>query len=165
MDAAETGAALDALIDSGKVLSVGVSNFKPDDWRLLQKHMSHPVAVNQIEISPLTRDAFTNGDLSALQMDNMTTMAWSPLAGGHLFGDCDSAMRVRPLLEKIADEQGARLDTVAFAWLLKHPANIVPVVGTNNLSRIQGLAKALDVEIDRETWFEIWTAAAGVEVP
>lgn len=165
MDAVETGAALDALIDSGKVLSVGVSNFKPDDWRLLQKHMSHPLAVNQIEISPLVRDAFTNGDLSALQLDEMTTMAWSPLAGGQLFTDNESATRVRPLLEKIANDQNARLDTVAFAWLLKHPANIVPVVGTNNLSRIQGLAKALEVEMDRESWFEIWTAAAGVEVP
>ncbi len=165
MNAAETGAALDQLIDDGKVLSVGVSNFKADDWRLLQKHMSHKLQVNQIEISALTRDAFVNGDLSALQLDNMLTMAWSPLAGGRLFGSGDDAQRVRPILEKLAQEQQSRADIVALAWLLKHPANIMPVVGTNNLARIQGLSQALSINIDRETWFEIWTAAAGCEVP
>jgi len=54
MDAAETGAALDALIESGKILSAGVSNFYPDDWRLLQKHMKNKLTVNQVELSVLS---------------------------------------------------------------------------------------------------------------
>lgn len=165
MNAAETGAVLDELIDSGKILSAGVSNFRADDWRLLQKHMKHKLVINQIEMSVLHQDSFTNGDLSALQLDNLGVMAWSPLAGGRLFGDDAAANRVRPLLQKLADEQSSRLDVVAFAWLLKHPANIMPVVGTNNIERIKGLAQALEIEIDRETWFDIWTAAAGQEVP
>jgi predicted oxidoreductase len=165
MNAAETGAALDGLIDSGKILSAGVSNFQPDDWRLLQKHMKNKLVINQIEMSVLHQDSFMNGDLSALQLDDIAVMAWSPLAGGRLFGDEDAAKRVRPLLQNIADEQNTRLDVVAFAWLLQHPANIMPVVGTNNLERIKGLGEALNVTIDRETWFEIWTAAAGQKVP
>jgi predicted oxidoreductase len=165
MNAAETGAALDALVDSGKIRSAGISNFGPNDWRLLQAHMKHPLVINQIEMSVLCRDAFTNGDLSALQLDKIAPMAWSPLAGGRLFGDEDAAQRVRPLLQKIADEQNSRLDLVAFAWLLAHPANIMPVVGTNNIDRIKGLAGSLAVEIDRETWFDIWVAAAGEELP
>jgi predicted oxidoreductase len=48
MDATETGKALDALIDSGKVRAVGISNFEVWDWRLLQAHMTHPLVVNQI---------------------------------------------------------------------------------------------------------------------
>ena len=165
MNAAETGAALDDLIDSGKILSAGVSNFQPSDWRLLQKHMKNKLVINQIEMSVLHQDSFTNGDLSALQLDDIAVMAWSPLAGGRLFGDEEAAKRVRPLLQNIADEQNIRLDVVAFAWLLQHPANIMPVVGTNNLERIKGLGEALNIAIDRETWFEIWTAAAGQKVP
>lgn len=165
MNAAETGAKLDELIDSGKIRAAGVSNFKADDWRLLQKHMKNPLIINQIEMSVLHQEPFTNGDLSALQLDNLTTMAWSPLAGGRLFGDDAAANRVMPLLKKIADEQDSRVDLVAYAWLLAHPANIIPVVGTNNLQRIKGTAGALDIEIDRHTWYEIWTAVAGNEVP
>ncbi len=165
MNAAETGAALDDLIDSGKIRSAGVSNFRPEDWRLLQKHMKHKLRINQIELSVLQRESFTNGDLSALQHDEMAVMAWSPLAGGKLFTDDTAAVRARAVMQTIVERENTRLDLVALAWLLSHPARIMPVVGTNNLERIQGLAAAFDIPIDRETWFEIWTAAAGQEVP
>ena len=165
MDAAETGRTLDALITSGKVKAVGVSNFKPDQWRLLQSRMSQKLCVNQIEMSVLEQSPFTDGTLDAMQLDQVQAMAWSPLAGGRLFSDEAAAQRVKPLLQKVAEQANGRLDLAAFAWLLAHPAHIIPVVGTNNLERITGLADALNIEIDRETWFEIWTAAAGVEVP
>lgn len=165
MDAAQTGAALDALVQSGKVKQIGVSNFQPWDWKLLQKHMSNRLVVNQIEMSLLHREPFTDGTLSAMQLDEMRAMAWSPLGGGALFGNSDAAVRLLPIFKRIESEQGASADLVALAWLLAHPAGILPVVGTNNLARIKDLKRALDVELDRETWFELWTAAAGQEVP
>lgn len=165
MNAFETGDALDRLIAAGKIKTAGVSNFRSDDWRLLQKNMKNKLVTNQVELSILAQESFTNGDLSALQLDDISVMAWSPLAGGRLFGDEPAAQRVRPLLKRIADEQNSREDLVAIAWLLAHPAGILPVIGTNNLGRMKGLKGALDVNIDRETWFEIWTAAAGQEVP
>lgn len=166
MNAAETGAALDALIDTGKTRSVGVSNFGVHEWRLLQANMKHRLCVNQIEMSVLERSAFTDGTLAAMQLDQIQAMAWSPLAGGQIFGSEENAKRVRPLLENVAQSKAqGRVDLAAFAWLLAHPAGILPVVGTNNIERIKGLAQAMDITIDRETWFEIWTAAAGQEVP
>jgi len=51
------------------------------------------------------------------------------------------------------------------AWLLAHPAKLAPVMGTNNLARIRAISDAARVEMDRETWFEILTAAWGQEVP
>lgn len=166
MDPQETGPALDALIDSGKVRAVGVSNFDAPDWRLLQSCMSHSLVANQIEMSVLERSAFTNGTLSNMRLDLLQPMAWSPLAGGQLFGnDSAAAMRVRPLLEQLAANHEHRVDLAAFAWLLAHPAGILPVVGTNNVKRIEGLAGALDITVSREQWYEIWTAAAGEEVP
>ena len=159
MDHRETGAALDAAVASGKVGSVGVSNFKPHDWNLLQSAMQTPLVTNQIEISVLETGAFTNGDLAFLQERDVPAMAWSPLAGGALFsGDNPKLMA---LLGTIGDGDSA---AAAVAWLLAHPARILPVLGTNNLSRIQALDAACSIAMDRETWFEIYEAANGCEV-
>ncbi|MEL7130044.1 MAG: aldo/keto reductase, partial [Pseudomonadota bacterium] len=67
MDHRETGAALDEVVKSGKVGAVGVSNFKPYDWSLLQSAMSTRLCTNQIEISVLCHTPFTNGDIAFLQ--------------------------------------------------------------------------------------------------
>ena len=165
MDANATGRVLDELIDEGKIKGAGVSNFKNHDWELLQSQMEHTLATNQIEISLLNRDAFTDGSLAHLQTLNLRAMAWSPLAGGRLFSDDDpAAARVRPVMQGIANEQSCELDHVAVAWLLAHPNGIIPIVGTNNLERVKTLSKAMEVKIDRQTWFELLTAAAGEEV-
>ena len=164
MDATATGAVLDELIKEGKIRAAGVSNFKTWDWELLQSRMDNTLVTNQIEMSLLERDAFTDGSLAHLETLNLNAMAWSPLAGGRIFGNDADALRLRPVMERIADEQECGIDHVAVAWLLAHPSNILPIVGTNNLERIKTLSKAMDVKIDRQTWFELLTAAAGEEV-
>ena len=162
MDHHETGAALDDMVASGKVRSVGVSNFKLHDWTLLQSAMKTPLITNQIELSLTAHQGFTNGDVAYLQERNVPIMAWSPLGGGELMtgsGDIQTAMT------KVATANGVDNSAVAVAWLLAHPANIMPVMGTNNLDRIKLLSDALKVNMDRETWFELYTAALGQEVP
>lgn len=162
MDHHEAGAALDEVVASGKVRSVGVSNFKLHDWTLLQSAMKTPLITNQIELSLAAHQGFTNGDVAYLQERGVPIMAWSPLGGGELMtgsGDIQTAMT------KVANENGVDNSAVAVAWLLAHPANIIPVMGTNNLNRIKALSDALKVDIDRETWFELYTAALGQEVP
>ncbi len=165
MDAAKTAATLDQLIDSGKVRAIGVSNFMPSDWRLLQKYMQHKIVVNQIEMNLLEQNSFTDGTLANMQIDDITAMAWSPLAGGQLFNDSSAAQRLQPILARLAEEHGCAIDHIAIAWLLAHPAGIIPVLGTNNLQRIKGLSKACEVKLDRESWFELYSGAAGCEVP
>ncbi|MEM8980803.1 MAG: aldo/keto reductase [Pseudomonadota bacterium] len=161
MDHLETGAALDEVVASGKVRTVGVSNFKLHDWTLLQSAMKTKLVTNQIEMSLPHHAPFTNGDLAYLQERSIKPMAWSPLGGGTLFDNAP----VMTALKKVGDAQGVDETAVAVAWLLAHPAKIMPVMGTNNLNRIKGFHKALDVEMDRETWFELYTAALGDEVP
>lgn len=160
MDHHETGAALDALVASGKVRSVGVSNFRPWDLSLLQSGMKTPLATNQIEMSLLAHQPFTDGDLASLQERGIAPMAWSPLAGGALFS--------HPTLPAKLGEIGARFGVdataVAIAWLLHHPARIIPVLGTNALARIRTIADATKVQMDRQTWFELYTLALGREV-
>ena len=165
MNAAATGAALDALVNSGKVRAIGVSNFSASEWRLLQKHMQHKLQVNQIEISLLQSQCFTDGTLVDMQLDDIQPMAWSPLAGGALFSNNPAATRLKPLFNVLCERYDCSPDHIAVAWLLAHPANIIPVLGTNNLQRIALLDKACDIELDRETWFELYSAAQGSEVP
>jgi len=162
LDPEETGETLDALVASGKVRSVGVSNFRPWDFSLLQSNMTEELVTNQIEISLAATSAFTNGDLAYLQERALPVMAWSPLGGGSLMG------KEGPLsdaLERIARENDVDAAAVAVAWLLAHPAKILPVMGTNNLARIATISSAETVEMDRQTWFELYTLANGREVP
>ena len=162
MDHAETGACLDRLVASGKVRAVGTSNFRPWDWDLLQSAMDTPLATNQIEMSVLHHVPFTNGDVAFHQRQGHPLMAWSPLAGGTLFGP--EGAPVRAVLERIGAEYGVGPDAVAVAWLLRHPARVLPVMGTNNLNRVKGLSDALKVDLSRVDWYEIYTAALGHEV-
>ncbi|MDD1780190.1 aldo/keto reductase [Enterovibrio sp. ZSDZ35] len=164
MNHIETGSALDALVDEGLVKAIGVSNFKRWDWDLLQSAMKHPLVTNQIEMSLMARDCFSDGTLQFIQQYGVKPMAWSPLAGGELFGNSVVAERVKPLLHREAEKFGVGIDAIAVAWLLAHPAGILPVLGTNNLERIRAASNALNVTLDRETWFELLTAAAGEEV-
>ncbi len=162
MDHNETGSALDDLVKSGKVRSVGVSNFRPWDWKLLQSAMSTPLITNQIELSLAELSPFTNGDLAFHQQHNHALMAWSPLGGGSLMTDSGAVAKV---LDKIAAQHNADRAAVAVAFLLHHPAKILPVLGTNNLDRIGAIGDALKVKFERESWFELYEAALGHEVP
>jgi predicted oxidoreductase len=162
MDHHETGAALDEVIASGKVRSVGVSNFRHYDWELLQSAMKNQLVTNQIELSVLAHDSFVNGDVAFHQRIGTPLMAWSPLAGGALFsGDHPDIMSA---LSNVALQNNVDETAVAIAWLLAHPSRILPVLGTNSLERIKGMSAALDVKMDRQTWYEIYTAALGCEV-
>ncbi|MBE0413971.1 aldo/keto reductase [Yoonia sp.] len=162
MDAAETGAALDAVVASGKVRSVGVSNFKLHDWTLLQSAMQTPLITNQIELSLAAHHGFTNGDVAYLQERRVPVMAWSPLGGGALMTGTGP---MQDALAAVAAENSVGNSAVAIAWLLAHPAQIMPVMGTNNITRIKALSEAFKVRMDRQTWFTLYTAALGKEVP
>ena len=162
IDPDETGPALDALVASGKVLAVGVSNFRPWDFSLLQSSMENNLVTNQIELSLLATDAFVNGDIAYLQERMVAPMAWSPLGGGRLFDG--SQPELMAALKRAGAEQDVDETAVAVAWLLRHPSAILPVMGTNSLDRIARIADAITVEMDRQTWFELYTLAIGREV-
>ncbi len=162
MDHHETGAALDDIVASGKVGNIGVSNFRPWDWELLQSAMKTPLVTNQIEISLAEINPFTNGDIAFHQRQDHAMMAWSPLGGGSLMtGDSATAK----VMDEMAQRAGVDRAAVAVAFLLAHPSKIVPVMGTNNLDRIAKISDALKVELSRPDWYRLYEAALGQEVP
>ncbi|MEM9222001.1 MAG: aldo/keto reductase [Pseudomonadota bacterium] len=162
-DAEETGGALDALVESGKVEAVGVSNFRPWDFSLLQSAMHAKLVTNQVELSILHTEPFINGDIAFLQEHGIRPMAWSPLGGGALFGQAHAGLLAK--MKALGEAAGVDASAVALAFLLAHPSGVLPVVGTNNLSRIAALSDAFKVEMDRETWFELYEQSLGHEVP
>jgi len=165
MDHHALGACLDSLIQSGKVRAAGVSNFMPWDLDLLQSAMTNRLLTNQIEVSLMQTRGFVDGQIAHAQRLGLPVMAWSPLGGGRLFGHDAAALRLRPALQRVASAQDVDETAVAIAWLLHHPARIIPVLGTNDPARIARMQDALRVTLDRQTWFELYSLANGVEVP
>ena len=164
MDAAVLANTFATLTREGKVAHWGVSNHTTSQFALL--HACHPLATNQVELSPLAMGALDDGTLDQAQQLGLRPMIWSPLGGGRLFSDGDKqAVRVREEMTAIAARLGISLTTLAFAWILRHPSRPHPITGTGRIDGLREAAAALDVGLDAEDWYAIWTASKGHPVP
>ncbi len=165
MDADETASALERVVASGKVRAVGVSNFLPSQFDLLASRLPFRLATNQVQMSVLDTAALDDGSLDHAQRHRYAPMIWSPLGGGALFSGGEREQRVRAALAAVAAEtHSADIATVAIAWLLRHPARLVPVLGSMKPERLATMAKALDLELERQQWFAILEASTGAPV-
>ncbi|MFM9840276.1 MAG: aldo/keto reductase family oxidoreductase [Cyclobacteriaceae bacterium] len=142
---------------TGKVLHFGVSNFTPSQFEMLQHFLPFPLVTNQIEISLSRIDPLFNGDLDLMLKHGASAMAWSPLGGGKLqFEDRDWFNK--------ASKYNATYSQLALAWLLKHPSNIFPILGTTKPERIIEAAKSIGINLDKQDWFDMLKWAMGKEV-
>ena len=163
----EVAEAFTKLKNEGKVRYFGVSNFLPPQFNMLNSYLDDSLVTNQVEISPLCLDAFENGTLDLMLEKRVKPMAWSPLAGGRLFkANGEKSLRVQKALNKIKEEVSANdIDEVAYAWLLMHPSNIMPIVGSGKIDRIKAAIRATEIKLTRDQWFEIYVASRGVDIP
>lgn len=162
MQADEVAKAIEQLKAQGKILSFGVSNFTNSQIELLQKVVN--IEYNQIQISATNHEAMLDGSLDFMQNNNIKPMAWNPL--GSIFKeDSEQTRRLKKLLTDLVTKYDVSSDLILLAWILQHPSNIIPVVGTTNLTRIPQLNKALSLKLDLEDWFAIWTESMGNRVP
>ncbi|MDC7999077.1 aldo/keto reductase [Gilvibacter sediminis] len=164
-DPGEVARAFDHLKQSGKVRYFGVSNFTPQQTQTLQSYLDQDLITNQIEISVNCLEHFDNGNIDYLLEKRMHPMAWSPLAGGKLFSAANKD-RV-PLLEvihNIAGELNTDIATIMYAWLLKHPVGIMPIVGSGKIERLKAAVRAQEINLSDEHWFRIYEAKLGHEV-
>lgn len=166
MNPEETASAFQYLRDKGMVLSFGVSNFLPSQFNMLQSYLDFPLAVNQVEISPLNLEQFNNGTIDHCLEKRVYPMAWSPLGGGKIFSSEDEKnLKLKKCLEKICCENNFNSITeVIYAWHLSHPAKILPIIGSGNLERIKEAAHSINKRITREQWFEILETLTGKRV-
>jgi len=167
MDPAEVAEAFAQLKQEGKVLEFGVSNFLPSQMELLASYLDMPLVTNQLEISIMQFEHFEKGTIEKCQEKRIAPMAWSPLAGGSIFSaSTERAVRVKKTLEEIKEEIGAdSIDEVMYAWLLAHPAKIMPIVGSGKLERIRTAAQAVKLTLSRQQWFRMYVSSLGHNVP
>ncbi len=174
MDPTEIAGAFDTLRRQGKVRYFGVSNFSPSFLRALQSAWAMPLAVNQVEIHLGRLDALTDGTLDQCLERNLTPLAWSPLGGGFLGTDGtvpdthprrDTMKNLLQVMEGLAAQLGVSRTVLALAWLLTHPAHIIPIVGSCNPLHIRDAARADDVALSREHWYKLLLAARGQPLP
>ena len=164
----EVAGALDRLRQAGKIAEAGVSNHTAAQTAALQAHLPFPLASVQPEFSPLAIEPLSDGVLDQALERGYAVLAWSPLGGGRL-GDAQPAepcaAAVARALDTIAERQGVSRTAVAYAWILAHPAQPIPIVGSQDPARIRQSAQALQVELNRADWYAILTAARGEPLP
>jgi len=148
---------------TGKVAHFGVSNFSASQFELLQSRLGAPLITNQVEINPINFNALEDGTTDQLQRLRIRPMAWSCLAGGDIFSaQSDQARRLRATLQELQIESGAcSIEQVIFAWVLKHPVNAVALIGSGKIERVKATVAALQLQMNREQWYRIWTASKG----
>lgn len=183
---AKTAEVLDELVAKGLVKYVGVSNYYPQQTLALKKYLKAPIVSNQISISllrldpiyegaaggPGSVDSAGDGVLDQCEELGITPLAYSPVGGGWLSGkreipeDRPNTQRALDALRELAPKYGNATPTqLATAWLLAHPAGIIPLVGSNNPEHIREAAQAASISLSREDWYKLWVAARGARVP
>ncbi|HET9487572.1 MAG TPA: aldo/keto reductase [Chryseosolibacter sp.] len=160
MDPEEVSEAFGLLRQNGKVLHFGVSNFTHTQFEMLRKYLPFPLVTNQIELSLSRLDPLFDGTLDVLQKYEACPMVYSPLGKGKLvLENTESKLWSEKEKYKATETQ------LALAWLLSHPARMFPVIGTTKANRIVESAKAVDIRLDRQDWFEMLRIASGEDVP
>jgi predicted oxidoreductase len=162
MESEEIAEAVSSLLQEGKILSFGVSNFTASQTALLQKKIK--IDYNQIQFSATNTAPMLDGTLDYMQLHHIKPMAWNPL-GAVFRENTEQTRRLKNVLARMVDQYGAGADLILLAWIMKHPAKILPVAGTVNPGRIQQLHKAASLIIDNQDWFEIWSESMGSRVP
>lgn len=164
MDPYEIAETFESLKTAGKVLHFGVSNFTTRQFQSLQSLV--PLVTNQVEVSVTHLDAFVDGTISQCHEHHIQPMAWSALGGGGLLStpEGDQAIRVRTELDMLSNKYDCDLDQLLYAFVTKHPAGIVPVLGTSKLDRIKKAVESLTIDLSREDWYRLWAASTGEEV-
>lgn len=162
MVADEIAEAVEKLKSEGKILDFGVSNFTNSQTELLRQKTA--IHYNQIQFSATHHEAMLDGSLDYMQLHSIRPMSWNPL--GTVFReDIEQTRRLKKILVQMVDKYHLGSDTILLSWILKHPANVIPVAGTVNIARIQALMKAVSLNLDPVDWFAIWTESMGNKVP
>lgn len=162
----EVARALDHAVSAGKVRALGVSNFTASQIAALQHFLGHKLAATQPEISPCRIDAFQNGELDQAMMLDLAPMAWSPLGGGRLANpQTPRDKAVAAALDVMTARYAVSRSVAAYGWLMAHPSGIIPIVGSQQPSRIAEAAQAWSMRWERRDWYDVLVAARGEPLP
>lgn len=161
MDPKEIADVFQILKDNGKVKNFGVSNFSASEFELMNQYF--PLITNQIEVSVNEISAFNNGTLNQLMMKSLRPTAWSVL-GNYFSEKSEQNIRIKIIIDNLCQKYNAEENQILLAFILKHPAKIIPVIGTSKAETIRKLKQSLMIDLEAIDWFRIFEAIRGVEV-
>jgi len=162
----EVARTLEDMVSSGKVAAIGVSNYTVAQTRAIESLLTIPLASHQPEFSPLHLEPIENGLFDLTMEKDIAVLAWSPLGGGRLGDPQDErGKRVAAALDKVAEDFGVSRAAATYAWVMAHPARAIPIVGTQNVSRIAEIADVYKVQWTRARWYDVLVAARGERLP
>ena len=162
MNPKEISEEIDKLKEEGKIKSFGVSNFTNSQIKFISKETK--VLWNQIEFSLTNNYPMIDGTLDYLQENNIGVMAWSPL-GSFFKEKNEKQKRITILFNELSEKYNCTHDQLLLAWILKHPANIYPVLGSTNPNRLKLAVNAIKIDLEIDDWFLILKASDGKKVP
>ena len=161
MNPEEIAEIFDVLREQKKVRHFGVSNFSVSQFELVND--AFPIITNQMEISLNKTDAFYNGTLDQMLLKKLRPMAWSVM-GNYFTQPSAQNTRLKKVLDELCAKYEAKENQLMLAFLLLHPAKILPVNGTSKAQTIKDLKKSMDLKLEREDWFRLLQASEGNEV-
>lgn len=164
----ETARALNDMVSAGKTKFVGVSNFTVAQTRALQAHLDVPLVTTQPEFSALHQDPITDGTFDWCSETGATALAWSPLAGGQIprqIAETAHGQTVIACLQNIADAHAASISDIALAFIMKHQARIIPIIGTQSPDRIRDSVRAAEIPLTAREFYDIIEAYRGIAMP
>ncbi|MEN2787677.1 aldo/keto reductase family oxidoreductase [Sphingomonas qilianensis] len=162
----EVARTLEKMLASGKVGAIGVSNYTVAQITALASFLTVPLATVQPEFSPLELEPITSGLVDLAMARDITVLAWSPLGGGRIAEPGTAQERAAAhALDVKAEAAGVSRATAAYSWIMAHPARVIPIVGTQNATRIAELADVHSVRWSRQEWYDVLVAARGEKLP
>ena len=162
----EIARTLEDAVKSGKVGSVGVSNFTHAQITALAHYLTIPIATTQPEFSALAIEPAENGLLDQAMMLGATVLAWSPLGQGRIAHPTTKReLDVAEALDAVATAQGVSRTAAAYSWIMAHPAGIIPIVGSQQPARIAEATDAYKLRWSRTDWYKVLIAARQEPLP
>jgi predicted oxidoreductase len=129
-------------------------------FSIVHSHMiSEGLFVNMSEHEACNRSA---GMLEYAMLKDIKLQAWSPLMASWEDGsfiDNPKYEKLNKKLEEIANKYGVSKNTIAISWVLRHPANVTPVVGTTSVNHLLEILDAKKIELTREEWYGLYIAS------
>lgn len=161
MNPEEIAETFSILREQHKVRHFGVSNFSPSQFDLINN--SFPIITNQIEISLNQTKSFYDGTLDQMILKNLQPMAWSVM-GNYFSEKSEENLRIKKILTILCEKYDAAENQILLAFILKHPAHILPVIGTSRVENLIKLKNSLLLNLEQEDWFKLLEAKEGKEV-
>ena len=162
---AETAAALDALVQAGKIGMVGISNYTQAQEDALRLFLKAPLVSLQSEYSLAALTMLRDGSLDRCMANETAFLAWSPLAGGKLISGDSMPSALMTEIDELAAREETDRASIALAFVLAHPSAPIAIIGSQNTARIRAATQALSVSLTRQDVYALTEAAEGVPLP